>query len=110
MVRPGGYYLLHTPINGYFGHGLHVFNPHGLIDCFVANGFKIVYLKYSTDKGKAVSDPSDHRNVLLWLVGKKEKEVPFLLVRNRQSGRLTTTSRLHRQRTHKAVSRGRFES
>jgi len=76
MVRPGGYYLLHTPINGYFGHGLHVFNPHGLIDCFVANGFKIVYLKYSTDKGKAVSDPSDHRNVLLWLVEKKEKEVP----------------------------------
>ena len=25
MVRPGGSYLLHTPINGYFGHGLHVF-------------------------------------------------------------------------------------
>ena len=48
-------------------------NPHGLIDCFVANGFKIVYLKYSTDKGKAVSD---HRNLLLWLVGKKEKELP----------------------------------
>jgi hypothetical protein len=72
----GGYYLLHTPINGYFGHGLHVFNPHGLIDCFVANGFKIVYLKYSTEQGKAVSDPSNHHNVLLWLVGKKEKEVP----------------------------------
>jgi len=76
MVRRGGYYLLHTPINGYFGHGLHVFNPQGLIDCFVANGFEIVYLKYSTAKGKAVPDPSKHRNALVWLVGKKEKDVP----------------------------------
>lgn len=76
MVRPGGYYLLHTPINGYFGHGLHVFNPQGLIDCFLANGFRVVYLKYSTQKGEAVTDPSKHRNVILWLVGKKEKDVP----------------------------------
>lgn len=76
MVRPGGYYLLHTPINGYFGHGLHVFNPQGLIDCFLGNGFKVVYLKYSTYKGKPVSDPAKHRNVILWLIGKKEKDVP----------------------------------
>jgi hypothetical protein len=75
MVRKDGYYLLHTPINGYFGHGLHVFNPQGLIDCFVANGFKIVYLKYSY-KGKSVSDPSKHSNVVLWLVGRKEKDIP----------------------------------
>lgn len=75
MVRLGGYYLLHTPINGYYGHGLHVFNPQGLIDCFAANGFKIVYAKYSTSKGKAVSNPSKHRDVILWLVGKKENYV-----------------------------------
>jgi hypothetical protein len=76
MVRRGGHYLLHTPINGNYGHGLHVFNPQGLIDCFVANGFKLVYLKYSTNKGKTVCDPSKRRNVILWLVGKKEKDVP----------------------------------
>jgi hypothetical protein len=79
MVRNGGYYLLHTPINGYYGHGLHVFNPQGLVDCFQANGFKIIYFKYSTYKGKAVSDPSKHRNVILWLVGKKEKDVPVFV-------------------------------
>jgi hypothetical protein len=79
MVRLGGFYLLHTPINGYFGHGLHVFNPQGLMDCLVANGFKIAYLKYSTYKGKAVSDPSKHGNVVLWLVGKKEKDVPIFV-------------------------------
>lgn len=76
MVRKDGYYLLHTPINGYFGHGLHVFNPQGLIDCFRANGFRIVYLKYSTYEGKWISDPSKDRNAILWLVGKKEQDVP----------------------------------
>jgi len=79
MVRRGGYYLLHTPVNGYFGHGLHVFNPQGLIDCFVANGLKIVYLKYSTYKGKPISDPSKSRNVILWLVGKKEEDAPIFV-------------------------------
>lgn len=76
MVRPGGYYLLHTPIKGYYGHGLHVFNPQGLVDCFIANGFRVVYVKFSTYKGKVVPDPSKHDNVVLWLIGKKEREVP----------------------------------
>jgi len=76
MVRTGGHYLLHTPVNGYFGHGLHVFNPQGLIDCIEANGFKIVYLKYSTMFGKPISDPSTASNALIWLVGRKEEEVP----------------------------------
>ena len=76
MVRPGGYYLLHTPINGYFGHGLHVFNPQGLIDCLLANGFTIAYLKYSTYKGKSISVPAKSRQAIIWLVGKKEKDGP----------------------------------
>jgi hypothetical protein len=32
------------------------------------------YLNYSTSKGKAISDPSKHHNVLLWLIGRKEKD------------------------------------
>jgi hypothetical protein len=76
MVRRGGVYMLHTPVNGYYGHGLHVFNPQGLIDCFLANGFKIDYLKYSTKFGKAVADPSSAPDVLIWLVGRKEQNVP----------------------------------
>ena len=76
MVRCGGHYLLHTPVNGYFGHGLHVFNPQGLIDCLGANGFKIVHLKYSTTFGKAVADPSAVSNAIIWLVGRKEQDMP----------------------------------
>ena len=79
MVRLGGHYLLHTPINGYFGHGLHVFNPQGLIDCVDGNGFKVVYLKYSTYEGKPIADPSKARNVLIWMVARKERELDTFL-------------------------------
>jgi hypothetical protein len=79
MVRCGGHYLLHTPVNGHFGHGLHVFNPQGLIDCFGANGFKIVYLKYSTGLGKPVSNPSISSDVILWMIGRKEQDVPAFI-------------------------------
>jgi hypothetical protein len=75
MVRIGGHYMLHTNIHGYYGHGLHVFHPQGLVDCVTGNGFRIVYLKYSSLKGRHVSNPRKHRNVLIWLVAKKEKDL-----------------------------------
>ena len=76
MIRCGGHYVLVTSVNGDFGHGLHVFNPQGLIDCFVGNGFKIVYLKYSTVSGKPISDPSTSSDSLIWMVGRKEQGLP----------------------------------
>lgn len=45
----------------------------------VGNGFKIVYLKYSTLKGKPITNPAKHRDVIIWLVGRKEKEVPVFV-------------------------------
>lgn len=71
MVKIGGHYLLHTPINGYFGHGLHTFNPGGLTSALELNGFEIVYHRFSTSFGEVVSDPVSGGDVLLWLVGKK---------------------------------------
>jgi len=76
MVRIGGHYMLTTNVHGYYGHGLHVFNPQGLVDCLTGNGFRIVYMKYSTLKGEPVANPRKHRDVLIWLVGKKEKDIP----------------------------------
>jgi hypothetical protein len=75
MVRPGGHYMLVTPVNGYLGHGLHTFNPQGLIDCFSGNGFKIVYLKYSTRRGKPISDPASAKDVDIWVVVRKEQDM-----------------------------------
>jgi hypothetical protein len=75
MVRRDGHYMLVTPVNGYYGHGMHTFNPQGLIDCLRANGCEVVYLKYSTLLGKPVLDPSSFPDVLIWVVARKEREI-----------------------------------
>jgi hypothetical protein len=41
MIKVGGYYLLSTPVKGYFGHGFHTFNPDALRQAIVLNGFEI---------------------------------------------------------------------
>lgn len=71
MVRVDGLYFLHTPIKGYFGHGLHVFNPKGLIDILTNNNFKILYLKFSSSSGEIVRDFNDRDDILIWVIGKK---------------------------------------
>jgi hypothetical protein len=73
MVRTGGIYFLCTCVNGYLRHGLHVFNPEGLVDALKQNGFEIVYCRYSTSRGGPISDPSEWRNALIWLVGRKTR-------------------------------------
>lgn len=74
MVRPGGHYMLHTPVNGYFAHGLHVFNPDALTQALELNGFQVVYKRYTTATGAPLSDPRRGHDVILWLVGRKVRE------------------------------------
>ena len=71
MVAVDGYYVLVTIVNGYLGHGFHVFNPQGLVEMLKCNGFTVEYLKYSTPAGRPLRDPSDSADTLIWLVGKK---------------------------------------
>lgn len=75
MVKVGGLFFLHTPINGYFKHGLYTFNPDVLTDALILNGFKIIYKKYSTVKGTLIKNPLLGKNVLIWLVAKKIKKI-----------------------------------
>jgi hypothetical protein len=75
MVAPGGHYLLHTPVHGFYEHGLHVFNPAALIGALELNGFHIVYQKFSEADGAPVVDPADGGNVLLWLAARKRTQV-----------------------------------
>lgn len=75
MVKVNGYYFLHTVVNGYFGHGLHVFNPETLIGALKINNFEILYLKYSTSGGEVIDDPSKSKDSLIWIVGKKTKVI-----------------------------------
>jgi hypothetical protein len=71
MVRPDGHYLLHTPVKGYLGHGLHTFNPDGLVDAFTENGFEVVFRRFTSKSGHVLEDVGGAADVLLWLVGRK---------------------------------------
>ncbi len=71
MVRTGGTYFLHTPVKGFFGHGLHALNPEGPLVALAENGFEIVYHRYCTKEGTPLADPDAAPDVILWLVGRK---------------------------------------
>ena len=71
MVRVGGIYMLHTCVKGYFEHGLHAFNPEGLLQALELNSFEILYLRYTTDAGKVIKSPAYGENVVIWVVAKK---------------------------------------
>ena len=73
MVKQGGHYLLHTPVNGYYGHGFHVFNPDCLREGLEENGFRLIYEKYSSIDGVVLPDPSVPGENLAWLVARKER-------------------------------------
>lgn len=82
MVKVNGLYILHTAVNGYFKHGLYVFNPDCLIEVLRLNNFEILYLKYSTQTGQEIKDPSKDpavvnnifsSNLSIWIVAKKLK-------------------------------------
>lgn len=75
LLRLGGYYLLSVPVNGYFAHGLHVFNPRGLLDALALNGFTAVSVEYTLKSGKPVDGPDRRRDVLMWLVAQKRREM-----------------------------------
>lgn len=76
MVEVGGLYLLHTPVMGYYKHGVHTFNPDFLRCVLVHNGFKIMFDKYSTKTGQEIKSPTG--DTLIWLVAKKVEEKEFI--------------------------------
>ena len=80
MVRTGGTYMLHAPVNGYFGHGFHVFNPEALIKVLTLNGFEVIYHRYSSQLGAPLERPSQARDVLIWLVARKLAPLEHFIV------------------------------
>lgn len=79
MVRKAGLYFLVTVVNGYYGHGLHVFNPELLTGVLAANNFEILHLKYSTERGKIIKGPQYGINVLAWIVSRKTASMECFL-------------------------------
>jgi len=58
MIKVGGYFIGHAPVENYNNHGIHVTNSEAILRFFSINGFEIV------DSWKSDS-------VLLWHVAKK---------------------------------------
>ena len=71
MVRVGGLYFLHTPVNGYCGHGLHTFEPWVMTRAMQINNFEIVYQQFTDARGAKIDHAKDAQNALVWLVGRK---------------------------------------
>lgn len=71
MMAVDGHYVLHTAVNGYYSHGLHVFNPLGLQAALTLNGLETVYKRYSTRAGRVIDDPARARDVIMWIVARK---------------------------------------
>jgi SAM-dependent methyltransferase len=72
MVRPGGHFVLHTPVKGYFRHGIHVFDPDALTAVFAANGFTVLRSWFSDEAGNDLTDPAEAENVILWMVSRRD--------------------------------------
>ena len=73
MVRTGGVYFLHTPVNGFLGHGLHTFNPEALLAAVEINGFEVLYHRYCAKDGTPLEDASGAADSLIWLVARKAR-------------------------------------
>lgn len=80
MIKKDGLFVLVTVVNGYFGHGFHVFNPEAILEALKLNGFEILYLKYSTSTGIKLSSPNVKKNVIMWLVASKKRSVNKFVV------------------------------
>lgn len=75
MLKVGGHLLLHTCVNGYYSHGLHVFNPEGLLTALELNGFDLRYVKFCRLDGTQVRDPGGLQDVIIWAVARKTRSL-----------------------------------
>lgn len=75
LLSVGGHYVLHTPVRGYHMHGLHTFNPEGLLGALRLNGFDVLEEIYTGAGGRGLRSTLDGYDVILWTVGRKTREL-----------------------------------
>lgn len=75
MLSVSGWYLLHVPVNGYFAHGLHVFNPYTVLHALELNGFVVRYKVYTAVNGRIIKRPGGNRDQLMWIAAEKIVDV-----------------------------------
>jgi hypothetical protein len=80
LVATDGLFVSVAPVNGFFGHGFHVFNPETLLGALEKNGFQILYKKFTTSTGIEISNPALPGNILLWVIAKKKKRLSKFVI------------------------------
>ncbi len=74
MVKVGGLYAIHTPCRNFADHGLHTFSSELMRSAMEANGFAVIYERFTTSSGRDV-DMTGNESVdtICWIIGKKLK-------------------------------------
>ncbi|MFT5327511.1 MAG: 2-polyprenyl-3-methyl-5-hydroxy-6-metoxy-1,4-benzoquinol methylase [Planctomycetaceae bacterium] len=86
MVKTGGYICIHTPVSGYFRHGLHTFHPETVRESLRQNGCTVCYEKFTTSSGQILLEADlKNRNALIWIVAQKTSRFEKFV--NPQQGR-----------------------
>ena len=74
MLKVGGLYAIHCPVRHFIEHGLYTFSSETIPRALEANGFEMIYQRFTTSSGvDAKMDGSDSTDVIGWYVGRKVK-------------------------------------
>lgn len=74
MVEVGGIYAVHTPVRNFANHGLHTFSQEVFPRAMEANGFEILFERYTTSSGwDIIAD--ENQDVIGWYAGKKMQPI-----------------------------------
>jgi hypothetical protein len=85
MLRTGGHLVLQTPCKGCYDHGFHTFSPECILMALADNGFTVRHIALTTLQGRRLADPSEAEDVVLWTVGRKERDQPFVAPQQKRS-------------------------
>lgn len=82
MLKVGGHYMIHTPVRNFGNHGLYTFHPELIPRVMRANGFEVIYERYTNSSGVDIDMENDFtQDVIGWYVGvKKEQFTEFKIV------------------------------
>lgn len=74
MVKVGGIYAVHTPVRNFANHGLYTFSQETIPRAMEANGFEIIYERYTTSSGRDVIG-DESVDTIGWYCGKKMQPI-----------------------------------
>ncbi len=80
MVKVGGLYAVHTPVRNFANHGLHTFHSELFRSVMEANGFEVIYERFTNSCGNDMDvDSGINEDIICWIVGRKLKSLQIFI-------------------------------